>query len=224
MSTQTQNLIDEVSIFISSDWNLALTSNHSLNPYCDPSIYLLLLAYNIVLAGWSKSGDRDLAKNAETLLKEMEASTEENSSRISPNTYTYNCIIFCYTWSNLANKGDKALAILEKMKGMAETNPFCRPDCTTYNAVMNCVTKSNHPSAPHKVEALMEEMIDIYKCTGESSMRPTNRSFNACVRFRLTTSQHNIQLCPSSSYRCETLNLLFAAYVSLGKCLGPFKV
>lgn len=137
--------------------------------------------YNIVLTGWSKSGDRDLARKAETLLKEMEASTEGNSSRIAPNKYTYNCIIFCYTWSNLADKDDKALAILDKMKGMAEKKPFCRPDCTTYNAVMNCVTKSNHPSAPYKVDALMEEMIDIYKRTGDLAMRPTNRSFNACV-------------------------------------------
>jgi hypothetical protein len=142
----------------------------------------LLLAYNIVLAGWSKSGDRDLARKAETLLKEMEASAEE-STRTAPNRYTYNCIIFCYTWSHLADKGDKALAILDKMKGMAEINPYCRPDCTTYNAVMNCISKSNQPTAPYKVEALMEEMIEIYKCTGEYSMRPTNRSFNACVRF-----------------------------------------
>ena len=122
-------------------------------------------------------------RKAETLLKEMEATTAERTSRIAPNKYTYNCIIFCYTWSNLPNKSDKALAILEKMKRMSENNPFCRPDFATYNAVMNCITRSNHPSAPYEVESLMEEMIDMYKQTGDSSMRPTNRSFNACVRF-----------------------------------------
>ena len=134
-----------------------------------------------MLAGWSKSGDRDLTRKAETLLKEMEASTEGDSSRIAPNKYTYNCVIFCYTWSRLADKGDRALAILEKMKTLAETNPFCRPDCTTYTAVMNCITKSNHPSAPYKVEALLEEMSTIYNHTGDPSMRPTARSFNACA-------------------------------------------
>ena len=138
-------------------------------------------AYNIVLAGWSKSGDYNLATNAENLLKEMETSAKGNSSRIAPNKYTYNCIVFCYTWSNLENKGEMALAVLEKMKGMAETNPYCRPDCTTYNAVMNCITKTNHPSAPYKVEALLEEMIEIHKVTGNPSMKPSNRSFNACV-------------------------------------------
>lgn len=137
--------------------------------------------YNIVLAGWSRSGDRDLARKSEILLKEMEASTEGNSSRIAPNKYTYNSIIFCYTWSNLSDKADKALAVLDKMKGMAETNRFCRPDCTTYNAVMNCIAKSNDPSAPYKVEALLEEIIVVYNQTGDASMRPTNRSFNACV-------------------------------------------
>lgn len=135
-------------------------------------------SYNIVITGWSKSGDYDLVRNAETLLKEMETSI---GARIAPNKYTYNCIIFCYTWSNLPDKSEKALAILDKMKRMAENNPFCRPDFTTYNAVMNCITKSNHPSAPYKVESLLEEMIDTYKLTGDSSMRPTNRSFNACV-------------------------------------------
>jgi len=154
---------------------------HKMKENPDPDSKPDRRTYNIVLVGWSKSGDRDLARKAEALLKEMEASTEGNSSRIAPNKYTYNCIIFCYTWSHLANKGDKAFAILDKMKRRAETNPFCRPDCTTYNAVMNCVIKSNHPSAPYKVEALMEEMTNIYMHTGDSSMRPTNRSFNACV-------------------------------------------
>eukprot|EP00536_Pseudo-nitzschia_multiseries_P001138 jgi/Psemu1/234305/estExt_Genewise1.C_140097 len=137
--------------------------------------------YNLVLAGWSKSGDRDLASKAEALLEEMEASTEGDSSRTAPNKYTYNCIIFCYTWSNLRDKGDKALAILEKMKRLGETNPFCRPDYTTYNAVMNCITKGNHRSAPYQVEALLKEMTEIYQRTGDYSMRPHNRSFNACV-------------------------------------------
>lgn len=144
-------------------------------------LIIFILAYNIVLTGWSKSGDKNLVENAEKLLKEMEENAEDSSSRISPNAYTYNCVIFCYTWSNMEHKDDKALAMLEKMKEMAETNSFCRPDCTTYNAVMNCITKSNNPSAPYKVEALMEELIEIYKSTGQASMRPTNRSFNACV-------------------------------------------
>ena len=61
----------------------------------------------------------------------MEENAEDFSSRISPNAYTYNCVIFCYTWSNMEHKDDKALAMLEKMKEMAETNSFCRPDCTT---------------------------------------------------------------------------------------------
>ncbi len=134
-----------------------------------------------MLTGWSKSGDRDLATNAENLLKEMEETAEDKVSRIAPNTYTYNCLIFCYTWSRLTNKDDKALSILSKMKKMAEANPFCRPDSTTYNAVMNCITKSDNPSAPYRVEALMEEMIENYKHIGEPCMRPTNRSFNACV-------------------------------------------
>ena len=47
----------------------------------------------------------------------MEASTNEESSRIGPNKYTYDSIIFCYKNSNLPDKADKALAILEKMKG-----------------------------------------------------------------------------------------------------------
>ena len=115
-------------------------------------------------------------------LAPMEENAEDFSSRISPNAYTYNCVIFCYTWSHMENKDQKALAMLEKMKVMAETNSFCRPDCTTYNAVMNCITKSDNPSAPYKVEALMEELIEIYKSTGDAAMRPTNRAFNACVR------------------------------------------
>ena len=135
-------------------------------------------------------------KKAEILLKEMETSIEENS-RIAPNKYTYNCIIFCYTWSNLPNKSEKALAMLKKMKRMAEKSPFCRPDFTTYNAVMNCITRSNHPSAPYKVETLMEEMINIYNHTRDSSMRPTNRSFNACVRLKIVIQLvENMILCP----------------------------
>lgn len=132
-------------------------------------------SYNIVLRGWSKSGDRDLGRRAESLVKEMESSLS-----ISPNTFTYNCLVLCYLWSGFRDKGNKALAILDKMKGMAEVNHVCRPDSMTYNSVMNCITKSSDPS-PLKVEALLQEMNEIYESTGNPSLKPTNRSYNACV-------------------------------------------
>ena len=139
----------------------------------------MLLGYNIVLRGWSKSGDRDLGRRAESLVKEMESSLS-----ISPNTFTYNCLVLCYLWSGFRDKGKKALAILDKMKGMAEVNHVCRPDSMTYNSVMNCITKSSDPS-PLKVEALLQEMNEIYESTGNPSLKPTNRSYNACVSFLL---------------------------------------
>jgi len=156
---------------------------HRFNASYTSFLLYFFSGYNEVIAGWSRSGDYDLVRKAETLLEEMEASTNEESSRIGPNKYTYDSIIFCYKNSNLPDKAEKALAILEKMKGLAVTNSFCRPDCKTYNTVMNCVSKSKHPSAPYQVEKLLEELIDIHKHTGFSSMRPTNKSFNACVRF-----------------------------------------
>ena len=115
------------------------------------------------------------------MVKEMETSLEGGSVRIAPNTYTYNCLISCYTWSRFPDKGEKALFVLDKMKGIAEDNHYCRPDSTTYNSVMNCITKSNDKSAPFKVEALLEEMNTVFKRTGDPSIKPTNRSFNACV-------------------------------------------
>jgi len=160
---------------------LAESHLHKMKEHADPNSRPDRKSYNLVLAGWSKSGDRDLASKAEALLEEMEASTEGGSTRTAPNKYTYNRIIFCYTWSQLSDKGDKALAVLGKMKELGETNPFCRPDYTTYNAVMNCITKGNHPSAPYQVEALLKEMTELFKRTGDYSVRPHNRSFNACV-------------------------------------------
>ena len=117
-----------------------------------------------------------------TLLIQQQAECDKTR----PNTNTYNCLIACYGRSSLLDKGQRAHAILNRMKGLVETsdNLSVKPDTVTYNSVMNCYGKSQEKDAPLVVESLLREMQQLYEETGDRSTKPNSRSFNTCVSIK----------------------------------------
>lgn len=136
-------------------------------------------SYNAVLTAWSNSGDIELASRGESLIKEMESS--ENGAP-SPTIYEYNTLLTCYAWSSLPDKAERALALWKRIKEGSLEDPKLVPDTVSYNSVAACLIKSKYPDAATEVEALLDELTRHYKETGDSSFKPSNRSYNICVR------------------------------------------
>lgn len=142
-------------------------------------------SFNMVISAWSRSGDWELAEKAESLVAVLEKYHTEcgYSSKTEPNTNTWNCLISCYSRSNLLDKAKRAHAVLEKMKDLdrnhGKTNQ--RPDAVSYNSVMSSYAKSNEKDAPQKVEELLREMYAAHEESGCKWLKPSSRSFNTCV-------------------------------------------
>jgi hypothetical protein len=126
-----------------------------------------------------------------TLLPQQQQQQAE-CEKTRPNTNTYNCLIACYGRSSLEDKGQRAHAILNRMKGLVETgvNLSVKPDTVTYNSVMNCYGKSEEKDAPIVVESLLREMQQLFEETGDRSTKPNSRSFNTCVSIKRNISVH----------------------------------
>jgi hypothetical protein len=142
-------------------------------------------SWNMVISAWSKSGDSRMAEKAEELVASFEKyhAACGYSPKTEPNTNTYNCLIACYSRSSLRDKAARSLAVLEKMKDLAQNHGKInqRPDAVTYNSVMSSYAKSNENDAHHKVEDLLREMYSLYEETGDTWLKPSSRSFNTCV-------------------------------------------
>jgi hypothetical protein len=139
-------------------------------------------SFNFVLTGLSKCGDADLASRADAIVEQMDQRIHEKSlNRSSIDKFVYNSLIACYAWSQLADKGEKALAVLDKMKCLGRDHPSCLPDNVTYNTVCGCLVKGKDTDAAIKVETLMDELSEEYKKHGDWKMKLTSRSYNVCV-------------------------------------------
>jgi pentatricopeptide repeat protein len=141
-------------------------------------------SFNIVLAAWSKSDDKAMVFRSEALIDALEAYhvNQGLSEKTQPNTNTYNTLMACYSRSQHSDKALRARQVLKKMKQLAEKGvEACRPDHITYNTVMNAHAKSREPDSPQKVEDLLLELQQLYETTGDRCLKPTIRSFYACV-------------------------------------------
>lgn len=141
-------------------------------------------SFNMAISAWSRSGDWELAEKAEALVTALEKYHAEcgYSSKTEPNTNTWNCLIACYSRSQLIDKARRSHAVLEKMKDLSRNHGRTnqRPDAVTYNSVMSSYAKSKEKDAPQKVEALLREMYAAYEESGYKWLKPSSRSFNTC--------------------------------------------
>lgn len=136
-------------------------------------------SYNAVLLAWSNSGDIKLASKGEILIEEMELSIEGAPSTPTPTKYEYNTLLSCYSWSTLPDKGERALALFEKMKARSDEDSSVTPDSISYNSVAMCLVKSKFPAPA--VESIFHELKERYEATRDPSFKLTQRSHSICV-------------------------------------------
>ena len=140
-------------------------------------------SFNMALALISRSGADDAVLRAETLVSTLEDYHSQTgfSEKTRPNSNTYNTLMNCISRSVIRGKVPKVMDLLAKMRNIGKLNPSARPDSVSYGIAMNLFAKSRRGDAPLKVEALLREMSEIYKETGDRSMKPNRRSINACL-------------------------------------------
>lgn len=155
----------------------------------DKDVWPNIWSWNMVISAWSKSGSPHMmAERGEALFAQLEKHHEAcgHSTETEPITHTYNCLIACYSRSNLKDKAERAQAVLDKMQDLHQKHGKVnqRPDTVTYNSVMSCYGKSRDQNAPQHVEALLHELYTKYDDTGDTTLKPSSRSFNTCVSTR----------------------------------------
>jgi len=134
------------------------------------------LTYTALMNALSKAGNPE---KAEYVLHQMIRSHHQ------PDTVAFSSIID--GWAKVSHKdrpeaADRALQILEAMKG----NPLTQPSATTYTSVLNALAKSDQRDACDKALNLLQDMEEFYKQQRpvdddiKYSLRPTNIHYN-CV-------------------------------------------
>lgn len=142
--------------------------------------------FSIVIKTWAMSKQEGSAERADEILKRLEDlyySDRVSNIDLRPNTICYENALLGWALSDSPNAGDRALALLDRMKqaqsadhAAAFTNQAC------YNYAILAIGKSDVTNKAGKCYDMMEEMRTSFE-TGQSRYgRPTHDSFLAVIR------------------------------------------
>lgn len=152
-----------------------------------------LIAYNILLAAWSKVGGTDAADRCLTLLKK--------GMPMVPDTISYNAALHAIARSGEPDAGIQAEALLREM--IAKSN-HTLANGRSYTTCMDAWSKTGRPD---KAQTLLHEMIDNYKRTNDESLKPN------CVSY--ATVIHGYAL-SNESEKAQKAHLIFREMVEDG--------
>ena len=145
-----------------------------LHPRARPDV----LSYGAVLYGYARSGHRDAASRAETLLQEMKERVAAGQSRLKPNRKCYNAVIAAWASQGTLVGARKAEEYLQEMQNLYDAgDASMAPDLVTYNTVLNAWAKSGTRCCGRKAELYLNRMWELYKA-GDESVKPNDFSYN----------------------------------------------
>jgi len=114
--------------------------------------------YNAVLLAFARDGD---GRGAEAILKKMvDLCKETGSSEFAPDLYSDNNVISA--WANSREKGahERALQILDALRGLAKEDPALQPCKRTYTAVITTIVRSDDPKAADLALDVFDQAIN----------------------------------------------------------------
>jgi pentatricopeptide repeat protein len=138
------------------------TGDGSLNPN--------LIAYNTVLAAWSKAGGS--VERCEELLKDMP---------LAPDVISYNAVLHAIASSGSPDAGERAESLLRSMWSV-------HPNGRTYTTCMNAWSQCGRPD---KAQALLYEMKEIYEKTHDVSLEPNCVSYATVIHAYAVSRDHD---------------------------------
>ncbi len=126
-----------------------------------------LIAYNIVLAAWSKVGGPEAADRCLTWLKE--------GMPMAPDTISYNSVLHAIALSGEQQAGHRAEELLREM---IEKSNHTMVNGRSYTTCMDAWSKTGRPD---KAISLLREMKENYKRTSDASFQPNCVSYATAI-------------------------------------------
>ncbi len=127
---------------------------------------------------WSRS---TRAHKAEQWLQEMYRRTSQGEIGVEPNIRTWGAVLKAWAESGRADAGEQAQRLLDQMEEWYNNDKSSvAPNVVCYTTVMNAWARGT--STPAKValrhvEKLLKHMEDLYKATGDPTIRPNKISY-----------------------------------------------
>jgi len=143
-----------------------------LNNYPDTNMY------NMVIKGWAKSGEEYAPLRAESILNEMELSTDP---LVQPDIISYSTVLAAWA-RNRSTPG--AIGRAESLVRRMEHNTESRPNTSSYNTLITawarCATRDNEKGAI-RAEEFLRQMSQLYDDDGKVESKPDVRSYTAVI-------------------------------------------
>ena len=167
-----------------------------------------IVTYNAAITAIShNTNDANAGPKTERLVQEMqkavaiaEEEMKDNSNNTtailppSPNTVTYNNILYAWSKSSLPGAAARAEAILKYMLNSGRQDIF--PDAISFNSVLDAFAKTKEiPHKARKARELLDQMLELscdkayYRSLRPTSAIPFNAVLNACAFSAIGTTQ-----------------------------------
>jgi len=158
--------------------------------------------YNHVLGAWARSDLEGALEKTKQILRGMEAydntleeslanyNTDDGNLRqcwASPDTITYNSVLFCLTRDAGQNRAKEAEALLRNMKFRYEQtkNKDMRPDEVTYGAVLHALAQAG---MAREAESFLDSLEDAEQ---DEAIVPSLTIYNTVLNAWANSSQRN---------------------------------
>eukprot|EP00543_Licmophora_paradoxa_P004460 CAMPEP_0202444652 /NCGR_PEP_ID=MMETSP1360-20130828/3641_1 /ASSEMBLY_ACC=CAM_ASM_000848 /TAXON_ID=515479 /ORGANISM="Licmophora paradoxa, Strain CCMP2313" /LENGTH=375 /DNA_ID=CAMNT_0049060681 /DNA_START=69 /DNA_END=1196 /DNA_ORIENTATION=- len=100
---------------------------------------------------------------------------------LSPDSYSFNCVIEAYTRSYQLGNGLRAEAVLERMIEYSKEHPNAEPDSRSFSLIIQHYTGSSLPDAPYRAESMLNWCVDLYTSQECSNLDLGNFAFRALI-------------------------------------------
>jgi hypothetical protein len=117
-----------------------------------------VICYSLVLESLAAERTLSSAIEAETILREMQASSDP---RVQPNVVSYNCVIKAWSYSGHPDAFAKAKELLKEVLRKSQKDETMKPSAKTFGGVLKCLAGSNiaDKKAPAREITLLMEKI-----------------------------------------------------------------
>jgi hypothetical protein len=139
-------------------------------------------SFSTVINAWSKSGDENAGKYAETLIEEMVKLHERGLHDVAPNTVTFSSCINAWSRSKQKNSGFMASAMLKRMDELDDKGYInIKPNIFSFTSAIEAWANSGDPNLLKEASAIFELAVKRYEA-GDEEAKPTAQTFNAMFR------------------------------------------
>eukprot|EP00557_Chaetoceros_sp_GSL56_P006495 CAMPEP_0176503992 /NCGR_PEP_ID=MMETSP0200_2-20121128/15682_1 /TAXON_ID=947934 /ORGANISM="Chaetoceros sp., Strain GSL56" /LENGTH=900 /DNA_ID=CAMNT_0017903367 /DNA_START=234 /DNA_END=2934 /DNA_ORIENTATION=+ len=122
------------------------------------------------------------AEKAEQVLRSMIKDSQNDPSKIKPNTITFNTVIDAWSKSNAKHAAAKAQEILKEMQILYEKGfPGVCPDTFSFASVLNAFANSPEANSAEKAEELLRHMCKLNE-NGNTNVVPNTICFATVIK------------------------------------------